>query len=932
MKITTNLIEKYTNTSILKPENRQYNNSENSTKLPLSDIKGISQVNSNLPVNYTKTGEISVPGLNNKASVYKLSNGQKVIIQKKDGPLYIRTSFNVGSLNEDDEKRGISHFIEHNLFNGSKNLAPGEYDTKVEELGGYTNAYTSFGETLNDNSLEEAIKLNAYQTQFPTFPKEPLEREKEPVKSEIDMCSDNAENKAYTIMLKNMFGLETNSEDIIIGTKENINKLTREDLFDYYNTWYTPDNAITVITGDVDEQEAINLVSKYYNKQPDYSKINQRKIPDLKPLNKASRVDIKHKNNPNAIMLLGFPVEEGTSFEDYYKLKFLFIYILSSNSEISQKLDKYGIGLDFAIENLSSDPAGAASAYSKISLPDEYTEEVLKIIYEELTNLYNNPPKQEDITRIVNSLILSINTNEDNAMISSQLLDIVKNNNFNYFENCQNTLKSLTPQDVSDTAKKFLDLSKASICISHPSSISDEQIKSNYKNAQSGANTVSFGKSQSPSERFNALNASVSRYKLQNNMQLAFTKSEGTPEAHFAMSFEADTDKNISKAATSVLTLMLNRGNAFHDNCSFDKIMTDLNTKIEIFDIGSYIGIFSDFPAEKSNEVIPLIKQTLLYPNFSQTEFDRAKKLIKDDIQNSSKNPYSKIYQTIFPDNKYFASDEEKLKALDNLTLQDVKNLYYKILNNSQSLITASAPAEQLSNLKTTVFNEFSSNLPVFNEFVPQKSSHVNAYKPNTKELFLTDTEENAQAQIIQSYLYKDSNNVSDIAKIKILNHILGEGMSSRLFQDLRNNEKIAYHVASNIDAYYDTGLINLEIETSTDSAEASSENITKAINAFKRNVEKLKTENVTEQELNSAKNALKTSLLSAFHDSESEMFYVMENIDNVYGLNCKIELLKAIDAVTADDVKAAANYVFEYPPINSIVASKKTLNAISTQ
>ncbi len=938
MKITTNLIEKYTNNSFPQKKNMRTDNySAGLLHLPPADIKGVSQINADLPVSYAKTGEISVPGLKKKASVYKLANGQKVVIQPKEGPVYIKTSFNAGALNEPDEKRGISHFIEHNLFNGSKNLQPGEYDKRVEELGGYTNAFTSFGETryylslelLDDNSLEEAVKLNAYQTQFPVFPEGPLEREKEPVKSEIDMCSDSADNKAFSIMLKNMFNIKSDSDDIVIGTKENINKLTREDLFDYYNTWYTPDNAVTVITGDVDEQQAINLVSRYFNKKPDYSNIQKRIIPELKPVNKPSRTDFKQKNNPNAQIILGFPLEEGTSKEDKYKLSLLFSYIFSTDSEISKKLDKYGVRLDFGLERLSSKNDGAEAVTCEITIPDEYSEEVLKIIYDGLSDLYNNPPEQDDIARLANSLTLEINTNEDNDSISSNLLYMVNNNDLNYFEDCKNTIKSVTPREISDTAKKYLDLNKAVICIAHPENVSDEQIKNNYIKAQSLPKNISFGKSEIIQDRLKSFSDSVSRYQLSNNMQTAFIPVEGTPMAKMRIYLDSDVNKSVSYGASAVLTEMLNRGNAFYDNFTFSRIMGDLNSDIVISASSDNMLISSSFPADKAKDVIPIIKQTILNPNFSQEEFERAKKLVKENIQNSRKDPHSKITETLFPDDKYFASKEEQLKCLDNLTLQDIKNLYCGILNNSQALTTVASPAQNLVDVQSSVFNEFSSNLPLFKTFVPQKKSNFEVYKPNTKEKFITDTEENSQASIIQSYQYKASNSVNDTAKISILNRILGGGMSSRLFQDLRNNEKLAYHVASYNERYYNMGLMNLEIMTSTEAEEASSQNVIKAVNALKRNVQKLKTENVTEQELESAKKTLKTSILYKLNDSSTKNQSIMADIDNIYGLNYDNELLKAIDAVTADDVRACANYVFADPPINSVVAGKKTINEI---
>ncbi len=114
------------------------------SELPSSYPVGQSLVNTNNPVGYTKIGEIEIPGLKDKASIFKLANGQKVIIAPKQGTTYVKTTYNVGSMNETDDIRGMSHYIEHNLFNGSKELAPRDYDKRVSDLGGYTNASTNY--------------------------------------------------------------------------------------------------------------------------------------------------------------------------------------------------------------------------------------------------------------------------------------------------------------------------------------------------------------------------------------------------------------------------------------------------------------------------------------------------------------------------------------------------------------------------------------------------------------------------------------------------------------------------------------------------------------------------------------------------------------------------------------------------------------------
>ena len=419
MKISNNLPVKYTGktTNNSHKTNIQTSYKGKTSELPSTYTAGMSQVNSNLPMSYTKIDEISIPGLKEKASVFKLANGQKIVILPKKGPTVVKTTFNVGSMNETDDIRGISHFIEHNLFNGSKNLAPGEYDKQLSLIGGYTNAYTNYNETayylelqlLDDNSLEKAIMLNANQTQFPTFPVDQLEKEKEPVKSEIDMYKDDISDVASEIVLKNLFGIKSSSANCILGTKQNIDNLTQEKVFDYYNTWYTPDNAVTVITGDVDVNETINLAAKYYNKKPDYSKINQRHYEPIHYNDKPIREDFVQKGSQVSNITMGFAIPEGTSDKEIVAIEFFESLINASNSRLSQRLNNIGLNSSFYDQTLQNKKDSAKFACTSISLPDEKIDEVLKILYEELFYFANNPPSVDEFNIIKNKKIKELN-------------------------------------------------------------------------------------------------------------------------------------------------------------------------------------------------------------------------------------------------------------------------------------------------------------------------------------------------------------------------------------------------------------------------------------------------------------------------------------------------------------------------------------------
>ena len=157
-------------------QNQQY--SKNSGWVNPNDVTSslrANTMNSAQPVPYRQVATFKIPYNHNEAKLYQLANGQKVIIMPKKGPTTINTYVKVGSMNEADDKRGISHFIEHNLFNGSSKLQPGEFVRRVNEIGGRYNASTGFATTnyyINMLNIHSDMLLN------PTFSQEMIEKER----------------------------------------------------------------------------------------------------------------------------------------------------------------------------------------------------------------------------------------------------------------------------------------------------------------------------------------------------------------------------------------------------------------------------------------------------------------------------------------------------------------------------------------------------------------------------------------------------------------------------------------------------------------------------------------------------------------------------------------------------------------------------------
>ena len=148
---------------------------------------------------------------------------------------------------------------------------------------------------------------------------------------------------------------------------------------------------------------------------------------------------------------------------------------------------------------------------------------------------------------------------------------------------------------------------------------------------------------------------------------------------------------------------------------------------------------------------------------------------------------------------------------------------------------------------------------------------------------------------------------------------------------DLREKEKLAYHVKSNYDTNNNIGVFTLKIGTTTDNKETgeqSFDNIKKSIEGFNRHIDLIKSEKVSNEELNNAKLSLKNNILNSNHTPEGRTTSLLSGLESAYGVNKMNTLFAEIDKISVDDIYNASNYIFAGKPIYSVVATEDSLNA----
>lgn len=878
------------------------------------------------PLSYLKIEEIDFPN-DIKAHVYKLSNGQKVVIVPQKGETVLKTYVNTGSMNEPDNLRGISHYIEHNLFNGSKGLEEGDFFKQVNKMGASTNASTGLDQTnyyissnlLDDKDLENKIKLHASMLETPLFAVDKLSKEKDIVNSEINMITSDPQNIALNKMLKNLYGIKTTSADIIGGTTDNINSLSREDVVNYFNKNYYPSNMVTVVTGEVKPDETIRLISKYFrsDKKPN----NDRYFEKLHELNNQIREDIISDKATASIITVGFQGPKTSDIKDRVLIDALMTIIANApTSRITSKLKQYGTNISAEEEKVSSDKNANRAIIFSTECTDENSEKILKDIFNEIGNFQNNPPTESEM-KIVKKILLKelLAVFEDSFLTNDIIGASVLENSPEYIKNYEEIVNNMTAQDISNAAKKYLDINKSATVIVHPSNVTREVIENNYKNSN-----ISFTGSV---KKEAADLKQVKEYKFANNYRLITINSK-TDNVNLLYKLNTNIDFKSKPSASLVLNELLNEGTLFKDEDKFNLELAENGIFKSFYANNNRITCNLSCDSKTIDKGLSSIQEVLSNPRFTQADFEHAKEVVKNSIIISEKSASDKLNSEIFKGTQKGYTREEILESLENLSLDDVRLLYSDILLHSQGSVTVSAPFSKDKNLNN-IINSKISEFNKVNEF--QTDLYKNNFVQNDCVKVLTDTDCKNQAEIIQAYKFKRSTNIKDLAAINLLNIILGGNSSSRLFNDLRENEKLAYHVRSNYSVVDDIGLLSLKILTTTDNKETGEkhyDNLQKSIDGFNRHVQRIISEKVTEEELHNAKLALKNSILNRNHKSASQVSVMSNSLQTAYGIKRDNLLLDEIDKITVDDIYNTANYIFNNKPVYSILATEDTLKA----
>ena len=394
-----------------------------------------------------------------------LKNGVRVIVKRMEGLLSVTMGILVGtgSAYETDTEDGISHFIEHMQFKGTDTHTAFEISDGFDALGAQVNAFTGkdttcyYAKSTSDHAAE-TFALLADLFLNSTFPDEEMKREKGVVVEEINMGEDTPDDLCLELLARAAYGKDNYGRNIL-GPAKNVRGFTRENIFDYKNKHYRPENIVISFAGNIEPQEAEELTERYFGEM----ERGKFETTEKKVVWHTDKV-FRKKQIEQVHFALGFPTLSRDS-DDYAALQVMTMILGGGMSSRLFKKVREELGLAYSVYSYSSHylETGLYTIYAGVN--PQKAQSALEAVKAVLDEFVKNGCTQEEFLRGKEQIRSGKIYSQENT--ASQMLlygrQMLYENEVYDFEERMREIADLKMEDVMRVIAAGFDLSRACI-------------------------------------------------------------------------------------------------------------------------------------------------------------------------------------------------------------------------------------------------------------------------------------------------------------------------------------------------------------------------------------------------------------------------------------------------------------------------------------
>ncbi len=837
------------------------------------------------------------------AQMFKLDNGQTVVIQEvKNNPIVtIDTWIKTGSIDEDDSNNGVAHFLEHLFFKGTKNHEPGEFDQILETKGAITNAATSkdfthYYVTIPSKDFDLAMELHGDMMMHPLIPRNEMEKERKVVLEEInkDLVSPT---RILQENLNSMMYTNHPYKRKVIGRSDVIETITRDQVLNFYNAHYSPSNMITIVVGDVDTNHALERIKEVFNAE--YKKQTKTIYPKESQLTTQQK-KVEYIKTESGYMVIGF---RGTPIDDNdsYALDVLSTILGDGRSSVLNQVLKEKKRLAFSVDAGNSTFRDDGIFYISANFEPEKCKQVQSAIFDEIKKIQDKGVTDEQLGLAKN--IIERNTYYSRESITNIATEIgytmALTNDIKFYDTYLDKIKSVSKEEVKRVANKYLGENKSAVSIILPES---------SKNIPVANKTQNLGTAELVSE-----SNGTQKYQLSDGATMLYTPNSSNDI--IAISIYAKGGQLLDKiAGTANLTAAtMMKGTKNYTSLELSQVLEDNGIKFVPSVGADAFSITVLTTKDEYDKTMELLNEVVNNAVFDDYEIEKVKSDKLSAIKTSKDVPIKQAIEEyrdmIYKNTPYSISSKVLENNIPNIKKSDIIEYYNKIFNPKNIVISINGNIDKDKTIQdlNKIFEPKADSQTFDYKAYDSKIPRITAPRTNTIKM-PTET-----AWILLGWQTDGVLSEKDYATLQVIDSILGTGMSSRLFKDLREQEGLAYQLGTGYSPNVLRGSFMMYIGTNPATLEKSKQGLFSEI-------EKLKTEYVGDKELKDAKEKLIGNYVIGLETNLDKASNTGWYEASTRGYEFKEKYADLINSVTDADIIEVANKYFNGNYIMSIV------------
>jgi zinc protease len=820
------------------------------------------------------------------AQLCTLPNGLTVILleDRSSSVVSVQAWCEAGSIHEGKWLgAGLSHVLEHMLFKGTKTRGKGRIDQEVQEAGGYMNAYTSFDRTVYyinapSSGAGVAVDILTDIMQNATLPEDELVSELDVIRREMDMNHDDPSRLSGRGLFETAY-LHSPYRYTVIGYPDVFDRIRREDVFEYYQTMYTPSNQFFVVVGDMNTEEIMAQICEAYQDarfrplEPPYI------LPEPRQLSPRQRIEESPIELGHAHVSWHIP---DVRHQDLPALEAFSILMGGGRSSRLYRCLREELGIAHAIDAWTYNPGkpglfGASAVFDG----DQFTP-VMEALQAEIDRTLGKGISESELSKTIKQFTSA--TLSSRKTMQGQAQDLgsawMAARDLNFSDRYLKEVQSLTPAQVIDAAKRYLVSDNRSLFALLPEGCTPRK----------SARTTT------------ARTSEIEKWEPDNGMRVLFMDNKRLPFVEVRSVFYGGVLEEApqSSGITQWMSHGLLKGTAHHTAAQLMESVESVGGSIESYAGNNSFGLNIEVLNQDAVFGMETLQDILRHSTFPEQEMERERQVQLAGIRSQKDHLLSRCFRImrrgLFGETQYGLSTSGEEGSVQSLQLDKVQAHFSKLV----------VPGNQV----TAVFGDIDVNL--MKDSLMKWWENAPKYEPvslpsETPEAAIQQQEVSEKCDKKQAVVVFGFKGTTFFDKDRYALDLIQETCSdlgSRLFMRIRDELGLAYYVGAQHMPGLVPGYFGFYAGTSP-------EHVKQVKAEFLAQFEKIKSEGITRKELDRSK----AKLLGQKQIARQDLGNLAMNtaLDELYGLGYENHLSedKAIQAVTLEDIQRAAQTYF---------------------